>query len=408
MLSRIDNGHVLGVAAFFVPLIGLYAPLGLAPLIMVAAITALLVRRAGGGGWPKLPGFFAAICVLAIAWSAASAVWSIDPVTAHLSKLLRLALLLLAGLVLIDCARALSLVQRAKFQKLMIAGIMTAMLLLLIDLISEGMIRRLLPDATGSWNDIAHRFNRGMTILALMVWPAMFVLWRRSPMFTVLFYVVALTLVSAFNSTAAIAAIILGAVCLALTYFLPRIIPIVVAFGVLVSIFAGPFVVQLISPAEPTKNAEIAGITIPNSAYHRLLIWKFTADKIAERPILGWGFNSSKSIPGNTRDIWKGSPVLPLHPHNAWLQWWLELGVVGAALGVVLCGGVAWRLRDPDLDRAERALSMALLVATYTIGGVAYGAWQSWWVAAILFAAAFMVGGKSQPDKKQTDITFTQ
>ena len=389
MPIRIDNGHVLGVAAFIVPVLGIYAPLALAPLIAVAAVAALLIRRAADGGWPNIVGFASGVCALAMAWSALSILWSIDPAAAHISKLARLTLLVLAGFVVIDCARALDPAARARFQNLMIAGMAIAAMLALVDLISEGAVRQLLPNAGDSWGGMAPRFNRGMTIFALMVWPVALVLWRRSPVLAIVFCAALLALISNFNSSAATVAIIAGALCCVLALSLPRIITAIMALAVLASVFAGPFVAKRVSP---DKITEISRKSIPNSAYHRLLIWQFTAGKIAERPLLGWGFNSSKTIPGNKRDVWKGSASLPLHPHNIWLQWCLELGVVGAVLGVVLCGGVAWRLRNPDLGHAERAASLALLVAAFVIGGVAYGAWQSWWVGANLFAAAFMVG----------------
>ncbi len=405
MLSRIDNGHVLGIAAFSVPILGVYAPLSLAPLIMAVAVAAVAVRRARDGAWPNILGFAALVCALAMVWSAVSILWSIDPATAHISKLVRLALLLLAGLTLIDCARALKPDGRDRFQKFMIAGMVIAALLMLVDRVSEGAVRQLIPGARESWAVMMVQFNRSMTIFALMVWPVTLVIWRRSPALAIVFCAAILALVSGFNSAAAIIAIIAGMLCFVLTFLLPRILPAVVALGVLISIFAGPYVSHQISPA---KMAKMAGMSIPNSAYHRLLIWQFTSGKIAERPLLGWGFNSSKTIPGNKRDIWKGSAVLPLHPHNAWLQWWLELGVVGATLGVVLGGGIALRQRDPHLGRAERAASLALLVAAFLVGGVSYGVWQSWWVATILFAAIFMVGCLSPPDQRRAELRSSQ
>ena len=36
----------------------------------------------------------------------------------------------------------------------------------------------------------------------------------------------------------------------------------------------------------------------PNSFIHRLHIWDFTLDRIAERPLLGWGLDTSRAIPG--------------------------------------------------------------------------------------------------------------
>src|SRR5207244_777034 len=84
--------------------------------------------------------------------------------------------------------------------------------------------------------------------------------------------------------------------------------------------------------------------SLRTSALHRLIIWRFATDHIAERPVLGWGMDASRELPGgktSVRDyldlppsiVLEGS-VMPLHPHDAILQWWVELGIIGAVLGV--------------------------------------------------------------------------
>ena len=69
------------------------------------------------------------------------------------------------------------------------------------------------------------------------------------------------------------------------------------------------------------------------SAGHRLLIWSFTGDRIAERPLTGWGLDASRAIPGGRDPIRPGEAWMPLHPHNAALQLWLELGAPGGRTG---------------------------------------------------------------------------
>ena len=84
----------------------------------------------------------------------------------------------------------------------------------------------------------------------------------------------------------------------------------------------------------------------------RVAIWRFTTERVVERPWLGWGMDASRMWPG----------VIPLHPHNAALQVWLELGVVGAA-----CAAVA--------------------IAYLTIGALSFGVWQEWWLGLGVLAA---------------------
>ncbi len=74
------------------------------------------------------------------------------------------------------------------------------------------------------------------------------------------------------------------------------------------------------------------------------------------------------------------------HPHNAFLQLWVELGALGAALAAVLL--TAW---FGAIGRADRRLQPFLLAWTALVAAIAlvsHGAWQAWWVAAIAAAAA--------------------
>jgi O-antigen ligase len=128
------------------------------------------------------------------------------------------------------------------------------------------------------------------------------------------------------------------------------------------------------------------------SAMHRFVIWKFTADRIAEKPFGGWGFNASRWLPGGDVNLSANpasvEPALPLHPHNMALQWWVELGLPGALLGaavVALALGAVRRLRDAN----SAGGGVALAAAAATIASLGFGAWQSWWIAALALTAAF-------------------
>jgi O-antigen ligase len=80
--------------------------------------------------------------------------------------------------------------------------------------------------------------------------------------------------------------------------------------------------------------------------------------------------------------------VLPLHPHNGALQVWLELGGIGALIAAALAwslGGAAARSRCPPA--AAGALASAAVTAM-----LSFGAWQAWWIAAMLLAAAVCAG----------------
>jgi O-antigen ligase len=137
------------------------------------------------------------------------------------------------------------------------------------------------------------------------------------------------------------------------------------------------------------------------SAAHRLLIWDFVATRISERPLLGWGMEGSRAVPGRdahpspetlgrfrlsgpAAGYLPNAELLPLHPHNGALQIWLELGAIGAFVGAMLAfllGRAATRAARPGVATAGAVTAM-----------LSFGAWQEWWVGAELMAAAAVAG----------------
>jgi O-antigen ligase len=193
-----------------------------------------------------------------------------------------------------------------------------------------------------------------------------------------------LVILSTYASQAAILALAVGIIA-AVAVLAHRIFA--AALGVVVAIFI--LAMPLLPPILPPPAELQTEMHLPGSHYHRLLIWKFTAERIAERPILGWGLESSKVIPGNKSRPDGLEPALPLHPHNAALQVWLELGVVGALIAAALAvflGRAIRRLPTPSAVAASGCFASATVISF-----VSYGIWQSWWLAAMFIAGAFSV-----------------
>ena len=149
---------------------------------------------------------------------------------------------------------------------------------------------------------------------------------------------------------------------------------------------------------------------LPTSAQHRVEIWHFAAERAAERPILGNGFDASRHLANDgavSAFQEPGQSVIPLHPHSLFLQVWLELGLVGAAILIAALVAVAVRLWAAGrlTDNADIALAAALL----TMLNVAYGAWQAWWLSVLILAVVLAtLGGRRAaatpaPDGRSAD-----
>ncbi|MGH7000757.1 MAG: O-antigen ligase family protein, partial [Stellaceae bacterium] len=144
---------------------------------------------------------------------------------------------------------------------------------------------------------------------------------------------------------------------------------------------------------------------IKNSGIHRLLIWRFAAERIADRPLLGWGMDASRDLPGGKRDfsttlpgidLGPGHDAMPLHPHDALLQWRVELGVPGTilALAIVVWAlyRVGWRFGG---GREAQAASLGWAATVTVIALLSFGIWQEWWLSVILLTASLLAASNA-------------
>ena len=124
----------------------------------------------------------------------------------------------------------------------------------------------------------------------------------------------------------------------------------------------------------------------------RIQLWQAFGDVSRRYPIFGTGFASSPHMGSH--------PVAPKidrayrrmlkvgHPHNAFLQVWVELGAIGA---LFLSGLVLWVMKCLSGAPADiRRIGLVTLMTTSAIALVSHGAWQGWWIAAVTLAAALL------------------
>ena len=131
---------------------------------------------------------------------------------------------------------------------------------------------------------------------------------------------------------------------------------------------------------------------------HRLLIWDFASTSVTERPVTGWGIESSRSLAKKSTEIIERRPGessvelrkrffhsarLPLHPHNAGLQVWLELGAIGALLLTGMLGWLCWTAGDRQKWSLGSGPMLGLTISGFAIASSGFGIWQSWWMSTL-------------------------
>jgi O-antigen ligase len=368
-----EAGLDAAVLLFFPLLVVL--PRGVAALVSTAGLCATgLALSSGGIRLTRTLLVAAMLLECLLLWGTASALWSVNPVRS-LVVAARLAGLFAVGLVLAAGAGLVAAPRRLTF--LLLIGMALGIAMVAVELATAGALSSLFSDRAYRTTQL----NQTSISLALLVLPASALLISLGhAVFAILLAAVTVATIYELAGTAAKAVLLAG---LAIGLLLYRARPVVARVALAISVAA-----IIAAPLTFARLERLPGLgetadSFKISAGHRLLIWSFAGDRIAERPVTGWGLDSSRAIPGGDDPIRPRETWMPLHPHNAALQVWLELGAPGAALFALLAAivwGALARVGWPPLFAAAAGASLTIaLVECFAT----YGIWQEWWIGTL-------------------------
>ena len=129
--------------------------------------------------------------------------------------------------------------------------------------------------------------------------------------------------------------------------------------------------------------------SIGGSIIHRLLVWEYVGSEILKKPLLGNGIGTSRligqnivlNIPNTNQEIRGG---IPLHPHNSFLEIWLELGL----LGIIVISFIWIKIVKFGMNIRKNSFVIGTGVCTsiitiFVIYNLSFGVFQAWWMASI-------------------------
>ncbi len=338
MFNALNRAFGTGFGAVILVLVptGLFIPRGLAPLFVLLVVLAIhhCVRRRHLIA--ELPVHLMFSAVAFCLWAISSAFWSIAPFETFRAGV-TLILIVFGGFCILCAVRDISGREQKWVEFGLIATVFFGAALVLIEvnaglplsIESKLLFKNKIPVITSN-----HMISRGMTVLALLTWPAAWILWRRGYKLTcyAILIFVFLALASGDSGTAVFALCVGGLAFGISVIFANRCSSI---FIVLISLGAltAPFAV-LTLPDARTMSKSVPGLGY--GVYPRLFIWQSTAGYIIDRPLFGYGLRSARILSSKADSQFvRIGPTdmnkvmiepIPLHPHNAFLQLWLELG----------------------------------------------------------------------------------
>ena len=264
------------------------------------------------------------------------------------------------------------------------------MVVLVIEGVSGGFLRSILPPEDPTPNNAKDiiALGRGVTALAPALFPAVIIvsaIWNRYAALALLGLGAAAAISNDVNANVIVigAGLVAGIVTFKLSY---RIISIA-GWGIIAILLLSPL--AAFYPVEAIFAS--FGDVLPPSWLHRIAVWQSVAARIPEGLPFGFGADFARvwketapmiMVPGTTAPL----SIMPTHPHNVFLQIWLELGLPGViAFSVfVYCGMRALQKAEPPIAIVASLMgSAAAILVSFLIEG---SLWQVWRLAAIALA----------------------
>lgn len=369
--------------------------IALRPRIWREGLSLLLPSRVAREPLPRA----AAAGLFFVLWIAVTGFWSPTPGAWKLA--LAVCVFTICGGALVYEASRASERRAVLVAGLFASSVMVAAALLAVEGVTGGVLRDLVPPTDQSllrWKDMT-ALARGVTFIAPLAFPAAAIMrtmaLRRRPADPIFAAVAAATPVVAafaaamqFSVTTNVVAILAGIGAGAVALWRPKHTLIALGALFVVSLLSAPLFA--FAPAEAVLQAEPA--VLPPSWAQRVNLWKEAADRVLEGCFwAGCGADYTRAWAADSRMIdVPGSPIplkeAPLHPHNIFLQIWLELG----AFGVLTIAAALWfglqRLVEIPPRRAAFAAIAGAAAASYISFMFEASLWQSWRIAVLSLA----------------------
>jgi O-antigen ligase len=389
---------VLAIAFFLIAPLGAVAPLGEAPLLHATGLFGLLAYRFEHKRWPiphtepaKALGYF-------MLYVAASCLWARAGNLAWI-KLGEVTAMALSAVIIPVIIRDLPAAALPVLRKAFLYGLGLGLILFFGDILLGMPIQKL--HLRGPVPLLVF-YDRGAIILGLFMWVALLLALQTGRGLLGATALLAYTLAIFFlESHSEMVGMALGLLIFAVGWFWPK-----VARRGLSTLWGAGFVLAIPIAFLLERYAYLIMPYLQFSFRDRIGIWSFTAERILHWPYFGLGLMGARAIPINDLPLdflpLDGNKP-PLHPHNFFLQIWLELGLAGVCLCYFLLANVISYTKF--LPRYSMRIALAAIATCLPIASFAFGVWQGWWIATTIFLLATILAASRLEPMLSNDAT---
>lgn len=310
---------------------------------------------------------------------------------AAIDRLTKLAIILPLGCLFVAVMAALRSDDVQKYLRWMMYASALAAMVIFIEIEQGFTLYKLIH--TGDVFSTA-AYNRSSLVVVFVFLASFFMLKDKKQKTVLLSFVPVLLMLSAVYSQSAQ---LLFIFCVAFYFLFPvksKMAWAGLAIGIVAAMLSMPFIMPGVFNGLPSFVDEVAFLKSGYVGY-RFEIWDYISRKIYDHPFIGHGLEFTKTYETFDTQARYAQSTHVLHPHNAILQIWIELGVVGA---LIAGAGVLAVLRalytrgacdERGCDEVRGALT--IFIGFIFVSCFSYGMWQSWWLGLAFILAGWCV-----------------
>ena len=378
------NALMILIVSF--PILLTWGPYGAPLVLVVATMCHLFMAPSSFTVWIKEWTFPKIFTLIWIGWAAASCLWHYEPLFAWQSLSRIFPILVCGGLLLSLPAHSGALGFTQTFTPQTTLKItLASFVVVTLSLVFFPWIR----DSVSAFYSLhtIDRFSPAAALWCLLFWPILELAKSSIPRWNGYCMALLLAAFGGFLCLQAMAAAIVAFGAALATYSgvqkFPKSMPIFISLKIILMAWISPIIAYFWMT--PSVLGDFFA-KLPFSWRHRLYIWHFVSEKIFEKPWLGWGYFSARYFPGGGEDFEVKMAKIPMHPHNIFLQLWLDFGIMGPALLTCLMIILHQKLRGWS---QAKPMGFALIVTYIYVELFSFSIWQSWWLAGTLIAVIF-------------------
>lgn len=325
--------------------------------------------------------------LLLLIWSGMSVFWAEHPAVA-LKTFVGSTVTFIFALLFLSCLIKASphLISKA-YALIKISGLLL-MILIIAQVYFDTFLSTLMPYKSGI--SYMGKMKPTGSILGLLSFVGCGFLWiyenRILAIFTflVLVSVILLTLCQT-----AIYGLIAGTIVFGLSYLMPFWVTRIGMISSYTFLLLSPLLYTYVLSSTAAAKAIYLKWLMTASFFHRYLAWEYYSKKFFEKPLLGWGIESSRFLLGKA----EYSPGYDntLHPHNNSIQAYVELGLIGGILYALFFASLFYMVEKNVKDRFSIAVCNATIVFGFVGAEFTHNVWRNYWLSLVVLTAGLII-----------------